>query len=82
MQGQVQILLILTKQVNVIKWLLNKLQKQICRTVGASLAASVEPLADCRNVAYSVGIILGDVHLNWLNWFTSLFSSEVYSLFW
>ena len=30
--------------------LLNKLQKQICRTVGPSLAASVEPLAHHRNV--------------------------------
>ena len=31
--------------------LLDKLQKQICRTVGSSLAASLEPLAHCRNVA-------------------------------
>ena len=31
--------------------LLHKLQKQICRTVGPSLAASLEPLAHCRNVA-------------------------------
>ena len=31
--------------------LLDKLQKWICRTVGPSLAASVEPLAHCRNVA-------------------------------
>ena len=31
--------------------LLNKLQKQICRTVGPSLAASLEPLAHRRNVA-------------------------------
>ena len=31
--------------------LLGKLQKRICRTVGASLAASLEPLAHCRNVA-------------------------------
>ena len=30
---------------------LDKLQKQICRTVGPSLAASSEPLAHCRNVA-------------------------------
>ena len=28
-----------------------KLQKQICRTVGPSRAASLEPLAHCRNVA-------------------------------
>ena len=32
--------------------LLNKLQKWICRTAGPSLAASLEPLAHCRNVAY------------------------------
>ena len=31
--------------------LLDKLQKQICRTVGPSLVASLEPLAHCRNVA-------------------------------
>ena len=31
--------------------LLNKLQKQICRTVGPSLATSLEPLAHHQNVA-------------------------------
>ena len=31
--------------------LLDKLQKQICRTVSPSHAASLEPLAHCRNVA-------------------------------
>ena len=31
--------------------LLDKLQKQICKTVGPSLAASLEPLAHRRNVA-------------------------------
>ena len=31
--------------------LLDKLQKQICRTVGPSVAASLEPLARLRNVA-------------------------------
>ena len=31
--------------------LLDKLQKQICRTVGPSLAASPQPLDNCRNVA-------------------------------
>ena len=31
--------------------LLHKLQKGICRTVAPSLAASLEPLAHCRNVA-------------------------------
>ena len=31
--------------------LLDKLQRQICRTAGPSLAPSLEPLAHCRNVA-------------------------------
>ena len=31
--------------------LLDKLQKQICRTAGPSLAVSLEPFAYCRNVA-------------------------------
>ena len=31
--------------------LLDKLEKQICRTVGSSFAASLEPLAHCRNMA-------------------------------
>ena len=52
--------------------LLDKLQKQICRTVGPSLAASLEPLAHHRNVA-SLSLFcrytLVDVHLNWLNCF-------------
>ena len=52
--------------------LLDKLQKWICRTVGPSLAASLEPLAHCQNVVFSIGITLVDVHLNWLNWFHAL----------
>ena len=47
--------------------LLDKPQKRICRTVGLSLAASLEPLAYCRNVT------LVDVLQNWLNWFHFLF---------
>ena len=31
--------------------LLDKLQKQICRTVGPSITASLVPLAHCRKVA-------------------------------
>ena len=49
--------------------LLDKLQKQICRIVSSSLAASLESLAHRRNLVFSIGIILVDVHLNWLNWF-------------
>ena len=56
--------------------LLDKLQKQICRTVGPSLAAFLEPLAHRRNVAslsLFYGISLADVLQNWPNWFHFLF---------
>ena len=45
--------------------LLDKLQKRICRTVGPSLAASLEPLAHRRYVAivFSICIALVDVQL-------------------
>ena len=53
---------------------LDKLQKRICRTVSASLATSLEPLAYCQNVAslsqlFSIAITLVDDYLNWINWF-------------
>ena len=38
--------------------LLDKLQKRICRTDGPSLAASLEPLVHCRNVATTIHKIL------------------------
>ena len=55
--------------------LFDKLQKRICRTLGPSLAASLEPLGHCQNVAslrffyryYFITLV--DVCLNWLNWF-------------
>ena len=37
--------------------LLNELQKQICRTVSPSLAASLEHLAHCRNVAIVTDVL-------------------------
>ena len=52
--------------------LLDKLQKQIHRTVGPSLAASLKPLAHCRKrpaSVFSIGNALVDVAQNWLNWF-------------
>ena len=52
--------------------LLDKLQKRICRTVGPSVAASLEPLAHRWNVA-NLGINLVDILQNWLNWFHFLF---------
>ena len=56
--------------------LLDKLQKRICRIVGPSLAASLEP---CRIVkmwpasVFPIGITLVDVLQNWLNCFHFLF---------
>ena len=53
--------------------ILKKLQKRIFETVGPWLAASLEPLAHCWNVAFSkvfsTSIPLVDIHLNWLKWF-------------
>ena len=65
--------------------LLDKLQKQTCRTVSPSLAACLEAFVHPQNVAnfspcYRLTMV--DVHLNWLNWFHFLFSREVYSLLW
>ena len=48
----------------------DKLQKQIFTTFGPSLAASLEPLAHCRNVVILVsskGITLVDVLQNWFD---------------
>ena len=63
--------------------LLDKLQEWICRTVGPSLAASLEPLTHRRNVAsltlfyrYYFGRCLSELAGS-----TSLFSREIYSLF-
>ena len=55
--------------------MLHKLQTQVCRTVGPSLAASLEPLVHCQNLIsliISIGIILVDVHLTWVNKFQFL----------
>ena len=49
--------------------ILDKLQKQIFRTVGPSLAASLEPLAHHWNAASLSLITLVDALLNWFNWF-------------
>ena len=65
--------------------LLDKLQKRICRTLGPSLAASLEPLAHLGNVAslnifYRYNLKQVDVHANQLNWFLLFLLREVYSL--
>ena len=63
--------------------LLDKLQKRICKTVAPSVAASLESLAQHRNVA-SLSLFhmcyfercsseLRDIPQNWLNWFHLLF---------
>ena len=59
--------------------LLDKLQKRIYRTVGPSLAASLEPLAHRRNVAslsFFYRYFFGRFLQNWLNWFYFLFLKE------
>ena len=57
--------------------MLDKLQKWMCRTVGPSLTASIEPLAHHQNVEiFSIGTTLIDVNLNWLNWFHFLILKE------
>ena len=57
---------------NCFQELLDKLQKWICKTVGPSLAYSLEPLAYRRNPA-SLSLLyryyLVEFHLNWLNCF-------------
>ena len=67
--------------------LLDKLQKRICRIVGPSLAASLEPLARRRNVAslslfyrYLVDVLQMFFRTG-LTGSTSFFSREVYSLY-
>ena len=58
--------------------LLDELQKRVCRTVGSSLAASLEPLAHRRNVAS-----LSLFYSYYFGRFSfELFSKEVYLLFW
>ena len=66
--------------------LLDKLQKQLCRIVIPSLAASLKSLTHRRNVAslrlfcrYCFGRCSSETGSTG---FTSLFSREIYSLFW
>ena len=53
--------------------MLNKLQKQICRTVVPSLFAFLESLDHCRKIAslsfFICITMVDDVHSNWPNWF-------------
>ena len=60
--------------------LLDKLQKRICRTVGPSLAASLESLAHRQNVASST-LFYRYYFETGLTGSTLLFLREVYSLF-
>ena len=64
--------------------LLDKLQKPICRTVGSSLADSLEPLAHHWNIT-SLSLFYKYIMFIWpdLTGSASLFSKEVYLfLFW
>ena len=52
--------------------MLDKLQKPICRAVNPSLAASLESMSHCQNLAdlsLFYRYYLENVHLNWLYWF-------------
>ena len=65
--------------------LLDKLQKRICRTLGPSFAASLEPLAHRRN-ATSLSLFYRHYFCRWSSGLAQLvplpfFSKEVYSLF-
>ena len=69
--------------------LLDQIQRQICRTVGSSLAPSLESLSKwqnhCQNVAsLSLLWVLLWLMFIWTGWTSSasLFSKEVYLLFW
>ena len=53
--------------------LLDKLQKRICRTVGPSLAASLEPLAHCWNMA-SLSLFYRDYFCRYSSELTQLVS--------
>ena len=66
--------------------ILDKLQKQMCRTVTPSLAASLNlalspKCGQLESITFTQGITLDDVHLNWLNWFCFLILGEVHSFF-
>lgn len=51
--------------------IIDKVQKQTCRTVGFLLAVSLESSksSKCNQVNSFMDITMVDVHLNWLNWF-------------
>ena len=58
--------------------MLDKLEKQICRTARPTLATSLEPLGHCRNVA-TVSALYGyywTVNLSWFNLFRILILVE------
>ena len=51
--------------------MLDKLQKRVCRTVGPTLAASLEPFIHRKNVAgfsLFIGFTSVGVLQNWLKW--------------
>ena len=50
--------------------MLDKPQKQVCRTVSPSLSAPFEPLVhpcNVQHIVFSIGIPLADVPLDWMN---------------
>ena len=53
--------------------MLDKLQKSISRIFVSPLNASLEPSAYQRNIVFSIGITLVDIHLKWFDWFHFLY---------
>ena len=46
---------------------LNKLQKQVCGTIGSSLAASYDTSLKFSQFESSIGVALVDAYLNWFH---------------
>ena len=51
---------------------LDQLHKLLCRAVSPAFAASLEPLADCGNVASFINNVLEDDHPKWSDYFIFL----------
>ena len=59
--------------------ILDKPQKRVCRSVGHLLPSARRYVSPAHG--FFIGITLVDFYLDWLNWFPSLFSRELHSLF-
>ena len=59
--------------------MLDKLQKRVCRTVGLTLAVSIEPLCGCRNVGRLCQQFLSSYSLTLEFCACKMFSSDLWS---